>query len=180
MRRLGKARGLYNVETARAALEACTHDLDREEDRMRTIDGKLTQLAAFSGVSISISGGLGGSVLAAQHLDLGFAIALGASIAIAAILLLIAVVSAFAALSPKKYQGVDENAVIERTTPNSLNREPSHALATYAASRRDALIAARKINDQKAKATTRTFWFVALGFGMLVIALLVAAVGSVV
>lgn len=147
---------------------------------MRTIDGKLTQLAAFSGVSISISGGLGGSVLAAQSLDLGFAIALGASIAIAAILLLIAVVSAFAALSPKKYQGVDENAVIERTTPNSLNRETSHALATYAASRRDALIAARKINDQKARATGRTFWFVALGFGMLVIALLVAAVGSVV
>jgi hypothetical protein len=32
---------------------------------METIDGKLSQLAAFCGVSISITGGVGGSVLAA-------------------------------------------------------------------------------------------------------------------
>jgi hypothetical protein len=170
----------YDPDTARATLEACTHDLDREEDRMRTIDGKLTQLAAFSGVSISISGGLGGSVLAEQRLPLGFAIALGASIAAAAFFLLAAVILAFRALSPKKYQGVDETAVIERTTPTSLNRELSEALATFAGSRREALLAARAINDQKAEATIRTFWCVALGFLMLVSALLVAAVGSVV
>jgi hypothetical protein len=171
---------LYNVETARAALEACSHDLDREEDRMRTLEGKLTQLAAFSGVSISISGGLGGTVLAGSDLQLGLQIALGTSIALAALALLAAVVVAFVALSPKLYLGVDEQAVIRRTTPESLNREPSEAIATYAASRRDALLSARKINDRKARATTRTFALVAIGFSMLVVSLLIVAVGSVV
>jgi hypothetical protein len=42
----------YNLETAQATLEACTHDLSEEDDRMTTVDGKLTQLAAFAGVSI--------------------------------------------------------------------------------------------------------------------------------
>ena len=52
----------YDLETVRATLEACTHDLSEEDDRMKTIDSKLTQLAAFSGVSISISGAVGSVV----------------------------------------------------------------------------------------------------------------------
>ncbi len=147
---------------------------------MRTLEGKLTQLAAFSGVSISISGGLGGTVLAGSNLQLGFQIALGTAIALAALALLGGVVIAFLALSPKLYLGVDEAAVIQRTTPESLNREPSEAFATYAASRRDTLLTARKINDRKARATTRTFGLVAAGFSMLVVSVLIVAIGSVV
>lgn len=170
----------FDLETAKATLEACTHDLDREEDRLRAIDGKLTQLAAFAGVSISISGSVGGSVLAAGRLPLGFLIALGCCVTVASGLLLAAVIIAFRALSPKLYRGVDEEAVIARTTPDALRRKPEGAIATFAASRRDVLVQARFINDQKAAATTRTFLCAGLGFGVLVLGVVVTAAGSVV
>lgn len=147
---------------------------------MRGIDAKLTQLAAFSGVSISISGGLGAGVLASGRLDLAFLIALGASISLAASLLLTAVVTAFRALSPKLYRGVDEAAVAERTTGNSLKRKPEDAIATFAGSRRDVLHVARGINDRKAEAATRAFVLVGLAFAALVLSLITTAVGSVV
>jgi hypothetical protein len=121
----------------------------------RTIDGKLTQLAAFSGVSISISGAIGGSVLAAQHLPAAFLIALGACLGLAALWLLAGVILAFRALAPKLYEGTDEREVIARTTPNTLRSDPATVIATFAGTHRDVLVAARKINDQKASATTR-------------------------
>jgi hypothetical protein len=170
----------YDLETVKATLEACTHDLSEEDDRMRTIDSKLTQLAAFSGVSISISAAVGGSVLAAGHLKHGFLIALGSCIGAAACLLLAAVVIAFRALSPKWYRGIDESAPVIRTKPEALVREPSEAIAEIAAGRRDMFLTARKVNDKKAKATTRTFVCAGLGFGLLVAGLLITAVGSVV
>jgi hypothetical protein len=172
--------GRYNLQTVQATLEACTHDLAEENDRMKTIDSKLTQLAAFSGVSISISGGLGGSVLAAGHLPDGFLISLGACIGLAACFLLAAVIVAFRALSPKLYRGIDVSFVQFRTTPDALARDPSDAIANIAAGRRDVFVAARAVNDNKARATTRTFVCAGLGFGLLVLGLLVTAVGSVV
>jgi hypothetical protein len=170
----------YNLQTAQATLEACTHDLSEEDDRMKTLDGKLTQLAAFSGVSISISGSVGGSVLAAGHLKHGFLIALGACIGVAACLLLAAVVIAFRGLSPQWYRGIDESSPQLRTKPEALRREPSVAIAEIAAGRRDIFLAARAVNDKKAKATIRTFVCAGLGFALLVVGLLVTAVGSVV
>jgi hypothetical protein len=170
----------YNLDTARAVLEACTHDLSEEEARMQTIDGKLTQLAAFSGVSIAISGGLGGEVLAAGHLKHGFLITLGACIGVAACLLLAGVVVAFRALSPKWYRGIDETAPVLRTKPETLKDDPTVVLAAIAAGRRDIFADARKVNDKKARATTTVFVCVGLGFGALVLGLLVTAVGAVV
>lgn len=110
---------------------------------------------------------------------LGFLIALGACIATGAVFLLLAVISAFRALSPKRYSGVDEKAVVERTRPSALRSDPAEALATFAASRRDVLLRARQVNDQKAKDTTRTFFLAGIGFTALVLAVLVVAVGSV-
>jgi ABC-type transport system involved in multi-copper enzyme maturation permease subunit len=170
----------YQLETARATLDACTADLSDEERRMQTVDGKLTQLAAFSGVSLSISASVGGSVVAARHLSLGFSIALGACLVVASALLLSAVIVAFRALSPKLYHGVDEAAVIDRTTPNALEADPAEAMARFAASRRDILIIARGINDQKADATAHVFVLVGLGFAALVLGVVVTTVGSVV
>ena len=170
----------YNLRTAEAVLEACVWDLEAEEARMRTIDGKLTQLAAFSGVSISISGAIGGSVLAAQHLPAAFLIALGACLGLAALWLLAGVILAFRALAPKLYEGTDEREVIARTTPNTLRSNAASVIATFAGTRRDVLIAARKINDQKAKATTTAVICVVVGASFLVAGLLVTAVGSVV
>jgi hypothetical protein len=170
----------YNLQTVMATLEACTHDLSEEDDRMQTIDGKLTQLAAFAGVSISISGGLGGSVLVAGHLPQGFRIALGACVGLAASFLLAAVIIAFRALSPKLYRGIDENTPKQRTKPEALAREPELTIAEIAAGRRDIFLTARSVNDRKARATTRTFVCAGLGFGFLVIGLITIAVGSVV
>jgi hypothetical protein len=170
----------YSLETVKATLEACTHDLSEESDRMKTIDSKLTQLAAFSGVSISISGAVGGSVLAAGHLPHGFLIALGACIGLAASLLLATVVIAFVALSPKRYRGIDPVAVVRRTKPEELARAPTDAIAFIAAGRRDMFLTARAVNDKKATAATRTFVCAGLGFGFLVLGLLITAVGSVV
>jgi hypothetical protein len=170
----------FNLETVVATLDACTHDLSEENDRMRTIDSKLTQLAAFSGVSISISGAVGGSVLAAGHLPHGFLIALGACVGLAATLLLATVVLAFVALSPKRYRGIDPVAVMRRTKPEELARIPADAIAFIAAGRRDMFLASRAVNDTKATAATGTFVCAGLGFGFLVLGLLVTAVGSVV
>lgn len=170
----------YNLTTVQATFEACAQDLLREEERMRSIDAKLTQLAAFSGISISITGGLGGSMLASGGLPLGFAIAVGALISAAALLLLAGVVQVFWMLSPKKYLGVDEGAVAQRTIPSNLRREPEVAIAEFAASRREALKTARGINDKKAEAAIQTFICVGIGFTLLVLGLIVAAVGSVV
>jgi hypothetical protein len=179
MRRASRSNN-YELETAKATLGACEWDLEREEDRMRGLDAKLTQLATFSGVSISISGGLGASVLAASKLELGFLIALGACIAVAASLLLSAVIVAFRALAPKTYIGVDEGAVAARTTPNALKRPPAETVAGFAASRREVLVTARGINDRKATSATRVFLLVGMAFAALVAGLVVTAVGSVV
>jgi len=147
---------------------------------MRGIDSKLTQLAAFAGVSISISGSVGGSVLAAGRLSPGFLIALGSCLALGVSLLLAAVISAFRALSPKAYQGIDEEAVADRVTKEALARPPDQAIATFAGSRRDVLFKARSIIDGKADAAIRTFIWAGCGFVMIVLGLLVTAVGSVV
>jgi hypothetical protein len=168
----------YNPETAQATLAACEWDLDHEERRMATIDAKLAQLAAFSGIAISISAGVGGSVLAARHLPFAFMVGLGSCLALAAALLLAGVIAGFRALAPKLYHGVDEKEVVDRTTPAFLRQEASEALATFAASRRDILTKARSINDRKAEATSRVFTLVGGGFAFLVLAILVTAVGS--
>jgi hypothetical protein len=170
----------YNPETVRAALAACEWDLDREEARMRGLDSKLTQLAAFSGVSISISGGLGAGVLAGGRLDEGYLISLGACTGLAGVLLLLGVITAFRALAPKDYTGVDETGVIERTTPNGFRRRPEEAMAKVSASRREALIAARAINDRKATSARVVYLFVGSGFAALVAGLIFTAVASVV
>lgn len=147
---------------------------------MQTIDSKLGQLAAFSGISISISAGVGGSVISSGRLSLGFLIALGACVVVASALLLGGVISAFAALTPKLYDAIDERAVDARTWPTALRGDTSDAVARIAAGRREMFETARRVNDDKAAATTRTFRLVGAGFTLLVVAVVVIAVGSVV
>ncbi len=170
----------WGAGTAQATYQACARDLASEEDRMRIIDGKLTNLAAFSGVSIAISGSVGGSVLAGGKLALGFAIALGATIAVAATLLLCGVVTAFRGLSPKAYEGIDEPSAEARVEQGSLERTADEAWARFASTLVVHLVSARQANDAKADATTRAFWLVGAGFAILVLAIVVTAVGSVV
>jgi hypothetical protein len=166
--------------TAQATYQACARDLSSEEDRLRILDGKLTNLAAFSALSISISGGVGGSVIAGGRLALGFAIALGAVIGLAAVLLLLGVIAAFRGLSPKDFEGVTEGDAEARLTQGALERPPDEAWATFASTVVAQLVSARAANDKKAEAVTTVFRLVGCGFGVLVLAVLLTAVGAVV
>jgi hypothetical protein len=77
-----------NLDTARATLDCARADVDEETDRMKVLDGKLTNIAAFSGLALSIGGAVGSSVVVSGRLGLGFTIALGAVLSIAVSLLL--------------------------------------------------------------------------------------------
>jgi hypothetical protein len=170
----------WSPGTAQATYTACARDLASEEDRLRILDGKLTNLAAFSGVSLAISGSVGGSVLAAGKLSLGFSITLGATVAIAASLLLAGVISAFSGLHPHEYEGITEADAEARLTQRSLERSEDEAWAQFAATAVVNLVSARMANDSKADTVERTFRLVGAGFSVLVVALLITAVGSVV
>jgi hypothetical protein len=170
----------WGTGTPEATYRACARDLASEEDRMRTIDSKLSNLAAFSGLSISVSGGVGGSVLAGGKLHLGFAIGLGAAILVAALLLLWGVITAFRGLSPKLYRGVDEPSVKARLQQDMLERSAESAWATFASTLVVQLVSAREANDKKADLALKAFRLVGSGFAVLVTAIVVTAVGSVV
>lgn len=170
----------WSLETAQATFDANDKDLQREEDRMRTVDGKLTQLAAFSGLSISISASLGANAVLAHRLKPGFQIALGATLVVAIVLLLATVVVAFSHLSPKLYSGIAETAVLDRTRKSRLGRPAPAALAKMARTTADVLVSARKVNDRKAEGTRKAFALARAGFALLAVALALAVVGAVV
>src|SRR4051812_41156837 len=123
---------VLNLETAKATLECARGDALEEMDRMKVLDAKLTNIAAFSGVSISISGSIGGSVLAANRLSLGFSIALGGTLTVAGVVLLSAVAACFAGLAPKNYKGISEDAAQDRVKRGRLRKEPAEAIAIMA------------------------------------------------
>jgi hypothetical protein len=70
----------FQLETVKATLDCARADVDFEDDRMKVLDGKLSTLATFSGLSVSISASLGANVLVAGKLCTGFTIALGATL----------------------------------------------------------------------------------------------------
>jgi hypothetical protein len=152
------------LETAKATLETARAEAEEEIDRMKVLDGKLSNVAAFSGVSLSVSGALGANVIASGRLEGSFEVAIGIALAAAVALLLAGVVSCFHGLTPKDFSGITPAAAAERVWPSSLRREPSEALAkiasTYAT---DILPQARWTNKKKVAATKRAFWLVGLG-----------------
>jgi hypothetical protein len=172
-------KGRRDPEALKALLDAARADVDDEQERTRVLDGKLGQLAAFCGVSISITGAVGGSVVAAGRLSLGFTIALGAVLSTAALLLLAGVVLAFRGLAPKDFAGVSRNGARGRLKEERLALPASEGLPRLAATYVKVLERAREVNENKAQATTRAFVCVGLGFASLVLALLTAVVGSV-
>jgi hypothetical protein len=57
----------FEFETVKATLECARADVDAEDDRMKVLDSKLSTLAAFSGLSVSISASIGANVLVAER-----------------------------------------------------------------------------------------------------------------
>src|SRR5689334_14706030 len=98
--------GRFELETVRATLDCARADVEAENDRMKVLDAKLSNLATLSGLSLSISASLGANVLVAGGLDTGFMIALGATLACAVALLLATTLTAFLGLRPKQYRGL--------------------------------------------------------------------------
>ena len=168
-----------SLETVKAALDSARHDLEDEQERTRALDGKLSQIAAFSGVSISITGAVGGSVVASGKLSAGFTIALGSVLGSSALLLLGGAVIAFRGLSPKKFAGVSEKAARKRLSSKRLGQNPDVALPRIAATYVEALTKARRVNGDKATAVSRAYGVIGFGFAGVVAALLVVVVGSV-
>jgi hypothetical protein len=170
-----------NLNTARATLDCARADVDEETDRMKVLDGKLTNIAAFSGLALSIGGAVGSSVVVSGRLGLGFTIALGAVLSIAVSLLLARAILALSGLAPKNYRGITLEAARARVTPKRLELAPEEAVARLASTYYTAMLPqAREANQARCEAFKWAFRLVAGGLAGLVSGLILSSVGAVV
>jgi len=170
-----------NLETIKATLSSAQADYSDEVQRAAGLDTKLANLAGFAGVSLSISGSVGGSIVVADDLPLGFSIAVGACLVVAVVLLLATVVASFLRLSPQDYPDLSEQAAQDRVTEPRLTQDPTEALTNIAATYYMNLLPGhRAINLEKAQRLRKAYVLVALGFGAITLALITVVVGAVV
>ncbi len=148
---------------------------------MKVLDGKLSTLATFSGLSVSISASLGASVLVTGRLCAEFTIALGVILTFAVVMLLLTTLTAFRGLRPKEYRGITLEAAEKRVTPRRLRQSPQEALAVLAATYyTDVLPAARAANGVKLDKVGEAFGYARWGLIGLVAAVVLTAIGAVV
>ena len=147
---------------------------------MKVLDAKLSTLASFSGLSVSISASLGANVLVAGRLCTGFTIALGITLTFAVSMLLATALMAFLGLRPKQYRGITMEVAKARVTPRRLAREPGGALAVLASTYyTDILPAARAANNVKLDRVRAAFRYAALGLIALVASVVLTALGAI-
>jgi hypothetical protein len=170
----------FDLDTVKATLECARADVEAEDDRMKVLDSKLSTLAAFSGLSVSISASIGANVLVAGALCTAITIALGVTLTFAVAMLLLTTLTAFSGLRPKPYRGLTMRAAEERVTPRRLAAEPGQALAVLASTYyTDILPATRAANDAKLDRVRGAFRYAALGLIALVAAVVLTALGAV-
>lgn len=170
----------FQLETIKATLECARADVEMEDDRMKVLDTKLSTLASFSGLSVSISASLGTNVLVAGKLCTGLTIALGITLTFAVSMLLATALTAFLGLRPKQYRGITMEVARSRVTPRRLAGEPGEALAVLASTYyTDILPAARAANNVKLDRVRAAFRYAALGLTALVAAVVLTALGAV-
>lgn len=168
-----------NPETVKVTLEFAHADVQAEGERTDALDAKLTNIAAFSGVSLSISGSVGGSVVAAESLSQGFTIALGSVLGVAATLLLSAVIVCFSGLRPKPFRSLSNAGAANRVRRSHLARRPEEAMSQMASTYyRVVLPHTRRINDLKVARVKTAFVLVGMGFGGLATGLILIVIGS--
>ena len=170
----------FSLETVKATLECAQADIAEETDRMKVLDHKLTSIAAFSGIALSVGSGIGSSTVVSGALSLGFTIALGAVLSVAVIFLLLGAVVALRGLSPKGFEGISLQAFDERLNKSRMRMEPSDAIARMAATYRPHLKQARDSNGAKVDSVRWAYQLVGTGLGLLATGLVLAAVGAVV
>ena len=170
----------FQLETVKATLECARADVEAEDDRMKVLDSKLSNLATLSGLSVSISASLGANVLVTGKLCTSFTIALGVALTFAVVMLLLTTMTAFEGLRPKPYKGLTMKSAKQRVTPKRLSRSAPEAIATLAATYYvDILPAARAANDIKLEKVSRAFDYAAWGLIALVCAVVLTALGAV-
>lgn len=170
----------FDPETVKATLEQAREDVGAEMDRAQALDAKLTSVAGFSGVSLSISGAVGAGVVVNGDLPTCWAAAVGVLLVVAIALLLGAVVVCFSGLSPKDYHGLPESVATARVRPDRLRKPVLDTLAVFASTYYTRLLPeARKANNAKVDAARAVYRLVALGFGALGLGVVVAVVGAV-
>ena len=168
MRAVGDTVPPMDLESVKATLEAARADVDAERDRTDSLDRKLTNIAAFAGLSLSISGAVGGTVLAAGRLNPGFTIALGSVLSLAAVLFLASVIACFVGLAPKPYEGIADRGARKRISRKRLERPPEEVLRILANTYYlKFLPQARQSNHTKVRRVKIAFWFVGGGFAIL-------------
>lgn len=170
----------FPLETVKATLECARSDIAEETDRMKVLDHKLTSIAAFSGIALSVGSGVGSSTVVGGSLSLGFTVALGAVLSVAVILLLIGAVIALRGLNPKGYEGITLEAFNDRLNKPRMRMDPSDAIARMAATYRPHLKQARDSNAAKVKSIKWAYRLVGAGLGLLALGLVLASVGAVV
>lgn len=169
-----------NREIASATLDCARADYESEIDRSRSIDSKLTDIAALSGLALSIGAAVGASVVVSGDLRQGFTIALGAVLSVAAIFLLLAALIALSGLTPKPFQGISLKAAEDRVTDERLEGDPAEAITKLAATYyRNMLPKARETNGIKVARVRIAYWCVGVGLGGLVAGLILATVAAV-
>jgi hypothetical protein len=174
------AQSEFDLDTVKATLECAMSDVEAEDDRMKVLDAKLSNLATLSGLSVSISASLGANVLVAGKLCNSFTLALGAVLTFAVGMLLMTTLTAFQGLRPKPYKGLTMKSAKQRVTPKRLTRPAPDAIATLAATYYvDILPAARAANDIKLEKVSTAFDYAAAGLIALVFAVVLTALGAV-
>jgi hypothetical protein len=165
---------------AKATLECARADVDYELDRARALDSKLTGIASFSGLALSIGAGVGASVVVSGHLTLGFTIALGAVLSAASLLLLSAAVVALWGLSPKGFQGISLKAGEDRVSDERLSGNVAHAIGELAATYYVGMLPeARDTNAVKVRRARHAYVLVGMGLGGLVVGVILSTVAAV-
>lgn len=169
------------TEIAIATLECARADVDYELDRSRSLDSKLTSIASFSGLALSIGAGVGASIVVSGELSLGFTIALGSLLSLASLLLLAAAVVALWGLTPKPFQGIALQAGKERVSDDRLSDNVAHAIGELAATYYVGMLPeARGTNATKVRRARHAYWLVGAGLGGLVLSLILTTVAAVV
>lgn len=166
-------------ETLRITLDCVRADYDDEMERTNAIDSKLTNVAAFAGVSLAIGGSLGGNVLTSGKMETGFEIHIAASLGLAVASLAVSILVCFRGLWPAPFRGIDLEAAKDRVRPDRLSSED--AVETLASTYATGLLpSARSVNNRKAKTAKWAYVFVQLGFAALAVSLVLTVIGATV
>ena len=174
-------RSKLRTEIAVATLECARADVDYELDRARSLDSKLTGIASFSGLALSIGAGVGASIVVSGELSLGFTIALGSLLSVASLLLLAAAVVALWGLAPKSFQSLSLKAGEDRVSDERLSGNVAHAIGELAATYYVRMLPeARDTNAVKARRAHHAYRFVGAGLAGLVLSLILTTVAAVI